>query len=299
MKGVAIVTAVYTVTDVSSRHLGQQLVNVDRGGGPDGIVGVVNAHQGAYFPQVGDKVVVERLGDDGGDTEWIVTDWLTPNRGLVVTVPEVPNWEVVNSAPPGWTQASTIWTEPGATSMFDFKVVPTAPVTLPPPSTAGTFTQLASVSRTYRYDFGGTWATDTLRPHQGTYYGFGPWEGIWLYPSMTAALSGKTITRFRIFLHRAPGSGDYGPVQTHLYLHNYGSLPGGAPSFLAGPVDKAEAALSSNGSADVDLPLSWAAAIQAGTAAGIGISANDQASYSILYGTDEDPSSGLLTFDYA
>lgn len=300
MKSMATVTGVYTVTDPLSKQYGQQLVNTDKGGGPDGVIAIVNALPG-YFPQNGDKVLVEDIGAG----VWVVAGCLTPNRGLVVDIPEVSAISVQNAAPGGgWVQLSTLWAEPGVTTNPDLIVVPTTPVTLPPPSTAGTYVQEGGiVSRAYRHDFGGSWAGDTLNPHQGLYDGpegrFGPWDGAWFYPSMVSALSGKTITAFSIYLHRSGEGGSWGQVPTYLYLHNHASVPAGAPVFIDGPTAPAQGALSANVGAWVPLPLSWAAAIQAGTAKGIGISAGDSGSYSILYGTDADPASGRLSFDYA
>jgi hypothetical protein len=287
------VTGVYANTNPESEHYGQQMLNVDAGGP---MSGVVNGHPGAYFPRVGDSVGLTEFGDG----LWAVTAWFTANRGPVI--PHVPTVTLANAGPTGWTQIAQFFADPAVSTNMDLVGVPTT-VVVPSPSTAGTYEQQGGItSRGYRYDFGGSW-THTFAPHQGLYVGpegtFGPWDGAWFYPDLTAALSGKTITGFRIYLHRAGEGGSAGAVQTHLYLHNHASTPAGAPTFTDGPLDPAEAALSWNVAAWVPLPVAWAVAIQNGTAKGIGIRADDTASYSILLGTDADPASGRLSFDYA
>lgn len=280
----ASVTAVYV-----SAVTGQQMVNVDAGGGPDGIPGLVNALP-AYYPQNGDRVLIEDIG--GG--VWVVVGCLTPNRGPLPRM----DVEVMNAAPGGWLQSSLIATPPGEFDNPSRMVIVPASSPVPTP-TGGTVVTNAASSRSYRYDFGGSWNGDSFRLYQGIYNGFGPWDACWFYPSMTAALSGHTVTGIRIHLRRAGVAGSAGPVQTHLWLHNHASQPVGAPTLTSGPIDPIAAQVSWSGSADVPLPLAWAQAIQAGTAKGIGISGRDQDTYSILLGPDEDGASGQLSIDYS
>lgn len=281
--------AAATVTGVFTNTAGQSAVNVNRGGGPDGIPGVINALPG-YFPQAGDKVVIEEITAG----VWVVTGCLTPNRGPVI--PRVPKFTIANDGPPGWTQIAGTFADPATTENPDMVFTPTTVIIPDPPSVPTTVSFLAYAADSYRTDLSRWDGVGKL--YQGTYGGYGAWSGIWLYPAMTAALSGHTITGCRIRLHRAAPAGSAGPVQTHLYLHNHATLPVGAPTFISLPHNPQDAALTWEASADVVLPLSWAEAIQAGTAAGVGISGADQDTYSTLYGPTQDAASGQLFVDY-
>lgn len=293
-KRVGRVTGVYVVNDTNSPNNGQTLVNVDPGPGADGLPGVVNALP-SYYPQNGDKVVVEDIG--GG--VWIVTGDLTPNRGYAASVQPVVV-EVQNTAPDpaAYTQVSAQYFTSGQFSQPKIILVPTTEVVPPPPS-GGTLVQAAAAGHSYRYDFGGSWSDTNGRIYQGQYGGFGPWAGLWFYPDLVTPLTGHTVTGGSIHLHRAGWGGSAGAVQLHFYLHNHATQPAGEPTLTGGPADLNGGALSRNGSADVALPLGWVQALAAGTAKGVGIYATDQDSYSILLGPDEDASSGQLSITYS
>jgi hypothetical protein len=275
------ITAVYTDAKGSVR------VNVATGG-PDGTPGVPVFAAGPDQPAIGDNAVIVEV-DTGS---WICLGWA---QTTPVAAPAPVAITVQDTAPSGalFSQISTVWAQKFVLGQPQIVLVRSS---VPTPPSGGTIVQQATKTASYGDLYG--WRTDSFRVYQGN-YGYGSHTGLWFYPSLTAALSGKTITRVRMDLYRADSGGSAGPVQLHLYTHNYAAQPGGAPTITAGPNDPPAAALGWNDSATVDLPVSFGNALQAGTAAGIAISATSSDDYSILLGADEQPLSGRLTLDYA
>lgn len=277
---VGAVTAVYT------DDAGQVRVNIATGG-PDGTPAVPVFAAGAQ-PVAGDNAVIVEVGTGS----WICLGWAqaTPPPSpspVQITVQDV------SPSSTDFSQISTVWARKYVLGQPELVLVRTA---APPAPSGGTIVQPATKTSSYGTAF--RWRTEDMRVYQGD-YGFGAHSGLWFYPSLAAALSGKTITRVRMDLYRADNGGSAGPVQQHFYLHNHASQPAGAPTLASGPVDAAGAALGYGASAQVDLPVSFGNALKTGSAAGIAISAADRDSYSYLLGLDEQPLSGQLTIDYS
>lgn len=263
-------------------------VNVDTGGG--GTIANAVVFIPDYNPQVGDQVLISEVGVGA----WVCLGTARRDRG--VDLAGLPTINVGNSTPAGvgttWEAISSTYVSRGVTPDPDVYFVRSSTYT-PPAST--TLVQAASYSRSYNYTSG--WRAESGRVYQGD-YGFGSHSGLWFYPSMTAALTGKTVNRVRIELARPASGGSAGPVQLHFYTHSNSTLPGGAPTLVTGPVDIEGLALGWGQSATFDLPVSFGTAIQAGTAAGVAISGASFADYLYLAGVEENPASGRLTIDY-
>lgn len=278
------------VTGAYTDSAGITRVNVATGG-PDGTPGVPVFNPG-YFPRAGDNVLIVEV-DTG---VWVCLGTNRRDRGVVV--PEVPSVLVQNTTPAGvgtiWDQISTTYAEHGVASMPDLLMVRSTTYT-PPATTAGTLVQAATGSGNYSSQ--GFWDPETLRLKQGD-HGYGNRTGLWVYPSMTAALAGKTVTRVRIDVTRAIGTGDYGPVQLHLWLHNHATIPTVAPTITDGPIDPIGGTLSVEASGTFDLPVAWGTAIKNGTSKGIATYSPSGSDYAAFYGPGEAATSGRLTIDY-
>jgi hypothetical protein len=239
-------------------------------------------------PAIGDNALLTEV-DTGS---WVCLGWA---QATPVAAPSAVKVTVQDSAPSGtdYSQISTVWAAKYVLGQPELVLVRSS---VPTPPSGGSIVQAATKTVSYGDLYG--WRTDSFRVYQGD-YGYGKHTGLWFYPSLTAALSGKTITRVRMDLYRASSGGSAGPVQLHLYLHNYATQPVGAPTITAGPNDPIGAALGWGASATVDLPVSFGNELKAGTSAGLAISATSFEDYSILLGVDEQPLSGRLTIDYA
>jgi hypothetical protein len=179
------------------------------------------------------------------------------------------------------------------------KVQTIAPPTeqeLPPPPTAittGHEVLTATASDTYGVGGWGRWATST---NGGEDVYTGSWgghtvTGAWFYGTPRPVLQGKTITRIQFRLPARLRVGAYAAATIHLYAHNNGARPGGDVNRVAGPHDVV--VQNASGPTWHDLPLSFAAALQAG--GGISIAGDPYAGFNSRL---KDPESGKLVIDW-
>lgn len=162
----------------------------------------------------------------------------------------------------------------------------------PPAITSGQSSYKAIDSATYWGPGGwGSWAGDGSHVYQGN-YGAGDLTGAWWYGGATAELAGRTVTRLRFVFpkRRAVGSSN-SAVTVHLKTHTSARRPGGNVVFGSGAVDVTAAA--GQDWTEIDLPLSFAADLQAG--GGIAIFGNPYAGFE---GIRARPDSGLLIADW-
>lgn len=173
------------------------------------------------------------------------------------------------------------------------------PALAPPDSavgaTSGQTTLIATASDTFGVGGWGRWATsrnggeDVYTGTLGAY----TLTGAWFYGAPKPELAGKTITRVRFRVPaRLPQVGDYNnTVVVHFYAHNSGSRPGGDVSRIVGPHD---ANITAGWSGDyIDLPLTFAAALQAG--GGISIAGNPYTGFASRL---DDAQSGKILMDW-
>jgi hypothetical protein len=117
--------------------------------------------------------------------------------------------------------------------------------------------------------------------------------GAWFYGGAPAELAGRTITRIRFILGRRRSVGSQNAAATvNLSTHTSANRPGGNVALGTGTA--AVTADPYQGAREYDLPLSFAADLQAG--GGIAISGLPYAGFDgILARAD----SGLLTIDWS
>lgn len=171
------------------------------------------------------------------------------------------------------------------------------PVAPPPPSTLpGEETLIASASDTW-WGPGG-WGSYATSRNGGEDVYSGAWggntvTGAWFYGFPRPVLQGKNITRIRFRLpYRRPEAGVSGDITVHLYAHTSGSPPGSDVNRVTGPHDVPVPQGWQGG--DIDLPLSFAAAIVAG--GGISIAGNP---YVGFHSRLKDPNSGRLILNWS
>lgn len=212
--------------------------------------------------QVGDRVLLQPIGQG----EWAVTMCLDDTDRLYrQPLPHAPRVTVQGTAPAGQTLISAVYAARPSLDTPDLTFVWASEPPAPPaaPSTL-VFTPLSS--GTYDNYFSG-WRTDDNKVRQG---GDGNAKGLWFFGAGAfASLASVTPARIQLTVTRYDGvNGSYGSVQANVRLHNHAAQPGGAPTLadtFPGPsIGKGE-------TATFDLPLSWAAALKAGTAAGVGL----------------------------
>lgn len=278
---------------------GVTTLNLDNGA-PDGIPGAPNACPG-YYPQRGDRVLVAWVD---GDQAVVIGYVGAGYRGKPDQ--RVPAVHVDNAAPAG---AGTTWQAISSGGVYvetadgaeqpDLWLVRAGSYS-PPAPTGGTIVQAASGSSSWRDAYGGEWRTDVGSRVYQSQYGYGNHKGLWYYPSMIAALTGKNVTRIQIHVRRATTGGAYGGVPLQFWLHNYAGQPVGEPGLMNGPTIVDGGNPSIGATVDIDLPPSWANQLRAGVAAGIAIHdpSASQSNYAYLEGVLEDPTSGRLTFTY-
>lgn len=95
-------------------------------------------------------------------------------------------------------------------------------------------------------------------------------RGLWFFPtSIQSTLAGKSITQIRIKIERKSNDGESSAQPIHFWTHNYSSKPSGTPTLSndAGTL----ASFAWGEEKWVNLPLSYATALQNGTAKGIAI----------------------------
>ncbi|GGL27745.1 hypothetical protein H9L10_03500 [Phycicoccus endophyticus] len=135
----------------------------------------------------------------------------------------------------------------------------------PPAVTKGTVTAKRKETGTYR----GGKLIKRGHMEQGYWYGYGPDMGIAVFPANAfGALSGKTVTRLYVDLHRVSGEGITARQPVYMGWHTLTSLPGSTPT-LRGITQIGS--LGWNESRTFTLPTDWHAAFKNGTAKGVGI----------------------------
>lgn len=140
--------------------------------------------------------------------------------------------------------------------------------TLPTPTTPPKIsTWYSSSGNSWRTKYNG-WRNDgTVR--QGQYGGYGLHTGLWLWGSgVSDAITGKNITRARVYLTRNANGGNAANQTVYIRWHSYLSYPSGQPAMSS---DYVTASFRWGASRWVALPTSFINAFKAGTAKGIGI----------------------------
>lgn len=209
-----------------------------------------------YQPQAGDNVLIEKAGD-----QWVVLGNTDPAR----TWSPWPDLEVVTSAPSGYQQVGTVYSN-GTDLAVTYSTPPQ-----PPPTGAGTLTVPATGSRTW--DPSNNWRSDDTRPRQGS-FGSGQNYGLWFYGRVDgvnpwAVLTGKTIKTVALTVRRHTAGGTpFARKQLLVATHNYFTQPTGQPTVgqTVAPVD---AQVSTGESRTFALPVAFGQALAAGTAAGV------------------------------
>lgn len=218
-------------------------------------------------------------GTDGADYTATFVSSYTPTVNDRVTL----NW---NAATP------TVLGKVGVTAAPPTPPPPVAPP--PAPSQTGQSSYHATQSSTLWGPGGwGSWAGDGSHVYQGNYGGAGALTGAWFYGGATSELAGRTITRIRFVLGRRRAVGSSNAAATvHLKSHTSANRPGGNVTLGAGSTDVT--ADPGQGPREYDLPLSFAAALQAG--GGIAITGDPYCGFD---GIAARADSGLLIIDWS
>lgn len=162
-----------------------------------------------------------------------------------------------------FVEAASVWVDPVTAEVRYVRAVP-AP---PPTNVPGTLTRAVTGLATYR---GGAMVGDD-RAEQGTWGGYGPHTGLFLYGAGAwTDLAGATITRVRARFHRTSNGGIIAATPIYVGYHNSPTAPGAAgPGTLA--ETEARLSLARNESKTIDLPVAWGERFRDGTAAGVGV----------------------------
>lgn len=251
-----------------------------------------------YVPQLGDTVVLTFYNQGQCYVSMVLDD----RAALYLqTIPTFPTITVQDTAPGGMSTISATYTQSGVTTNPNITFVRSTPVA---PPTAPTVTSVyPATSNTYDSYYSG-WRTDDNRPRQGSGPGasFGA-SGLWFYGSGAFGfLSGHTITSLTMTVERFTSGGAFAGVQLHPLLHSYATQPGGAPAFIGSDPVPAGASPSVGQGVTFSLPLSFATALQGGSAAGVGIYGGTS-DYLVARAAGEQNAagavdSGVLTFTY-
>jgi hypothetical protein len=131
-----------------------------------------------------------------------------------------------------------------------------------------TVTIAASSGDSWRDNFGGQWYGQN-EVVQGKWGSYGIYRGLWFFslPSLT----GKTITKMRMYVHRKNAGGNAAPVTTYFKPHTYTSKPSGAPSYQS---PQTTASFKLNEGKWITIPSSFYAGFVSGSYKGIGIYIN-------------------------
>lgn len=264
----------------------------------------------------GDTVLVElsssRAGQGAAFVRCRLTNKPRPGRGTVATVPAasptitvtgsdgivytatfVASYTPVVGDPVILSWNASVPSVVGKITTTEAPPVTSLPVTPPPAGPAtGSTPYPASASDTYWPAGGwGSWAGGGGHVYQGS-QGSGPVYGAWFYAGSTAQLAGKTLTRIGFTLgSRRPVGSSNAPVTVHVYAHTSANKPGGDVNRVAGPHDIT--VQPGQGLTEYNLPLTFAAALQAG--GGIAIAGDPYAGF---LGVTQ-PESGRLTLDWS
>lgn len=131
-----------------------------------------------------------------------------------------------------------------------------------------TVTIAASSGDSWRDNFGGQWYGQN-EVVQGKWGSYGIYRGLWFFslPSLT----GKTITKMRMYVHRKNAGGNAAPVTMYFKPHTYTSKPSGAPSYQS---PQTTASFKLNEGKWITIPSSFYAGFVSGSYKGIGIYIN-------------------------
>ena len=225
--------------------------------------------------KVGDTVLLVPTGPGA----WAVTMCLDDTDRLYT--PRTPRITVQGTAPAGQTQISAVYAVRPSLDSPDVTFVWASA----PPAVSGPLKFTPLSSGTYD-DYYTGWRTDDNKVRQG---GDGNAKGLWFFGAGAfASLGAVTPTRIQLTVTRYDGvNGSFGAVQAIVRLHNYAAQPAGDPvlaeTFYGPAIGKGE-------TATFDLPLSWATALKAGTALGVGLADGD-----LMYALGAGGTSGQLT----
>ncbi|MGG0387846.1 hypothetical protein ABEZ76_07670 [Priestia megaterium] len=131
-----------------------------------------------------------------------------------------------------------------------------------------TVTIAASSGDSWRDNFGGHWYGQN-EVVQGKWGSYGIYRGLWFFslPSLT----GKTITKMRMYVHRKNAGGNSAAVTTYFKPHTYTSKSSGAPSYQS---PQTTASFKLNEGKWITIPSSFYAGFVSGSYKGIGIYIN-------------------------
>jgi hypothetical protein len=236
-----------------------------------------------YAPQIGDVVVV---GFYGGGQPYMAALITQAARLVQQVIPKIPTITVRSSAPgAGYSAIASTYATSGSAAP-DLVLVPTAYV--PPPAAPSVLNFAPVGSDSYDSYFSG-WRGDS-NVYQG---GGGNAYGLYFYGSVfTGPLASVTPSGITMTVSRDSGvNGSDGPVPVHVWLHAYPSKPGGVPLLVSGYVGPA---LAKGQTATFALPLSFATALKAGTAFGVGLYASGS-DYLHALSAGDPSGSGLIT----
>lgn len=267
--------------------------------------------------QVGDPVLVLMLANGAyGQSEGIVLCRLTntprPSTGKVTVVPTSSATISVLGADGVTYTATFAYTSPAVNDQVILswnaavptalakvtstpaQAIPVAPVAPPSgPASSGTSYYPASDSATYSPYGWDAWGGGGGNVYQGGAAYGGPTYGAWFYNGAAAELAGRTINRIQFRLGSRRRVGSYNsPATVNVYAHTSGTRPGGDVSRASGP--SGITAQPGQGSTMYDLPLSFAATLQAG--GGISIAGEPYAGFQGRYA---EPDSGTLQIDWS
>jgi len=284
----------------------------------------VNVQGNTLYPRYADPVVVA-VGDPvtvviNGTGDAVVTGRVTlaprPAEGTVKTVPPAsPTITVTGTdgidyvakfaasyTPTVNDNVLLAWNASFPYVTGQVGVVATAPpvstpgVIAPPagPAPSGQTPYPATDSATWVPGLGvwDAWARQGGRVYQGTSGGYTTY-GAWFYAGSPAQLAGRTITRiqFRIGARLNEVGAYNSPAVFHFYAHSSANRPGGDVTRVTGPFDVV--VQPGQGPATIDLPLTFATALQGG--GGISIAGDP---YAGMEGRYSQPDSGTLTMDW-
>jgi hypothetical protein len=208
---------------------------------------------------------------------------LTITRAVAYTTPAIGDVVLILTTPVGTSYAVC------ALATGTSPVPPDPPH---PPPTTGTMTFTALSALTYRTGGIRTDRTGVMSGDDGA----GLNQGAWFYGTAPAAtLTGATITNARIYCDRRTGGPD-GGIAISAYLHNTPTATAAPPPITAGPT--VIGTLAVGDSAWLDIPVTWAQQIIAGTARGLGIYKGGSAPFVALASLEQTSQTGAISLDW-
>lgn len=171
-----------------------------------------------------------------------------------------------------------------------------SPPTPPPPSrpTVTTGSKVIFPAQTISRQ-GTRWRTDNDYVYQGEYGGNGNHIGCAFYGNYFASLSGSTVTKATVKMHRRSSGGITAAQDTTLRLVTEKTKPSGAPT-LGSSTDGPN--LKWGGYTTFTLPTSWGQALVNGTAGGLALYESDGSPYVIMSGKSDYSASFSVTINW-